>query len=529
MPETLHCLFIAADSKNKLPLVINFTKAYEVEFPSNTSVQITKNADPYVAAGLKEAGVAGIVVLYGINGAGKTAAMIDVANAFGDNPHARTAGGLIERDGKLFLRKGKALKNYVPTGGLLLSTLAEDNLQCLSLFYTSSPFDNGRLNRLRQNRLAFDVSPRYGERNAFDGLSLLEIRSALKMPFVDQGEISMRLRIGTVSNSLVAVTNSLGISGGPDTPIVRSAINAAARQLPQHEHMQLRRWLSLFVAVHAREERAFPASFVKLMWRFPDTAAPLEDLYALWKAVILGCRRCMDMHEMLQVMELLQLLSEPGLAKPLSQKYSPDALDKLIKQELHGHREGMRQCIDLGLLEFSMSKLSAGQMAYATLFSSLYGGLQRAGRVGGNHPVLILLDEGEMFLHPQWQREYIAKLLEFAKEVPRLSGRLYFVLATHSLIVAADAPPDSLVDVATGKRENGFGLGPRSTLTDIYKVSVFHGEYSESEFDRIDDFLKKPTAHAYDAVKDIARALADRHSGDYLECQIDEAMQRSGE
>lgn len=529
MKERVHCIFIAAESKNALPLAINFTNIYSVEFPSPLNLVITKNPDPSVTVGVTDAGIAGLAVLYGVNGAGKTAAMIDVANAFGDDPHGRTAGGLIERDGKLYLRMGKALKGYTVKGEVAISPASEDDFRCLSLFYTSSPFDTGRLTRLRKNRLAHDVSPIYGVRNAFDGLALLEIRSALRMPFVDHGEISVRLRVASVSNSLIAVMNKHGTGGNPNSAIIRGAVGTAARKLSPREQMQLRCWLSLFVAVHEREGIAFPVKFIKLLDCFPSSMEPSEDLFALWKVAIQACHGCMGMNEMTQVMQLLQGLSEPRLAKVISKKYTPEQLDALIKQELQGYREGMRPCVDLRLLEFSMSKLSSGQMAYAMIFSSLYGGLQRASRKDGNHPVLILLDEGEMFLHPQWQREYIAKLLEFAKEIPHLKGRLYFLLATHSLIVAADAPPYSLINVATGKQENGFGLGPRSTLTDIYKVNVFHGEYSESEFKRIDDFICKPTTKAYDLVNEIAGALADPHARDFLKAQIEEALGRSTE
>lgn len=529
MTDIVHCLFVAVDSANKLPLVINFSKAYEVSFPSTSVVSITRNLDPYTAMGLKDAGVAGIAVLYGVNGAGKTGAMIDVANAFGDNPRARTAGGLIERDGILYLRKGKALQGFEVTGEPGISIAPEDDLHCLSLFYTSSPFDTGRLGRLRNNGLARDVSPVYGERNAFDGLSLLEIRSALNMPFVERGEISVRLRVATVSNSLTALTNRLGRSGHPHTPIVRGAVSTAARNLSLHEQMQFRCWLSLFVAVLERDDRPIPEKFVKLLDAFPNSMRPLQDLFALWKVIIQTCHKYMGMQVMIEVMKLLQHLSKPKVGKLIGKKYTPAQLDAVIKQDFERYRESMRQCIELGLLEFTMSKLSSGEMAYAMIFSSLYGGLRRVSRTGSDHPVLILLDEGEMFLHPQWQREYIARLLDFAKEIPELKGRLYFVLATHSLIVAADAPPQSLINVATGKQENGFGLGPRSTLTDIYKVKVFHGEYSESEFKRIHDFIREPRLKTYRQVRDIAASVADRHSKEFLVAEIDEALERSGE
>ncbi|MQA36790.1 ATP-binding protein [Rugamonas aquatica] len=536
MTEVIHCLFIdqteqkgRRNQKDQSVLVVNLTNTYAVTFPTPQTLKIALNSDRYVTAGVQVAGVAGMAVLYGENGAGKTSAMIDIANVFGNNPQEKTAGGLYERDGKLFLRPGKALQGRTVEGIPAEVKKSDELLRCPSVFYTTSPFDGGRRERFGENSLAHDVSPVFGERNTFDGLSLLKICDQLDMPFLDHASIRVRHAVKPVSNAMIAISNMNGGTHSPHVPVVRRAVMAAASELPKGEEIQLRCWLSLFVAVHQRKQLPFPQEFVQKLDLFPESADPGADLYELWKSVINATASNMNETEMTQVMELLQLMLQPKFSKSLSQRYNPAALEQMIAQQLFGYKEGLRLCADLGLLEFSISGLSSGETAYAMIFSSLYGGLEQVSQMDGEHPVFLLLDEGEMFLHPSWQRLYIAKLLDFIQGAKKLKGRLYLLLATHSLIVAADAPPYSLVNVSTGEQVNGFGLGPRSTLADVYEVAVFQGQSSEAEFKRIEAFIHHPRREDYPQIMELTAALADVNVSKFLEQQVVEALERCRE
>ncbi|MQA18168.1 AAA family ATPase [Rugamonas rivuli] len=524
MTEVVHCLFIAREGKP--PLVVNLTKTYTVTVSAPKTLTVARNTKRYVTKGMTTAGVAGMAVLYGENGAGKTSAMIDMATVFGDNRKFKTAGGLYEKNGKLFVRPGKALQRYAIVGKEGDIQKSDDQLRCLSVFYTTSPFDADRRRRLGNNHWVRDVSPAYGERNTFDGLSLLKVRDQLQMPFLDHASIRIRLLVRSVSNSMIAISNQMGNTRNPHVPLVRRKVMEAAADLPEHEQMQLRCWLSLFVVAHERKSRAFPAKFVRQLDLFPKSADSRGDLYELWKTVIRATFRCMKKDDVVQVMELLQLLSQPEFSKRLAERYTPAELQAMIALRLPGRNESLRQCTELGVLEFSLSGLSSGETAHAIIFASLYGGLERMSREGGQHPVFLLLDEGEMFLHPSWQRVYIDKLLEFVRHMRKLKGRLYLLLATHSLIVAADAPPYSLVNVSSGEQVNGFGLGPRSTLADVYKVAVFQGKSSETEFKRIEAFINAPRRQDYEPIRKLTEALADVHVRKFLEQQVAEALER---
>ena len=527
MSEVVHCLFIAREGKPAL--IINLTNTYVVRFSTPKTLTVTHNAKRYVTEGVESSGVAGMVVLYGENGEGKTNAMIDIATVFGNNKKYKTAGGLYEKDGELFVRPGKALQGCDVEGEELVIKESDDLLRCLSVFYTTSPFDANRRRKLGGQPWIRDVSPPYGERNTFDGLSLLKIRDQLQMPFLDHASIRIRLLVRSVSNALIDISGLMGNTRNPQVPVVRRAVMAAADALPEQEQLQLRCWLSLFVAVYKRGQQALPSHFVSQLDQFPMSRDPRAALDELRKTVISAISGRTQQSDVAQVMELLLLLSQPEFSKRLAGRYNPAELQEMIAQQLPGRNEALRQCTDLGLLEFSMSQLSSGETAHAIIFSSLYGGLERMSRIGGRRPVFLLLDEGEMFLHPRWQRAYIAKLLDFVRHMPKLRGRLYLLLATHSLIVAADAPPHSLINVKSGEQVNGFGLGPRSTLAEVYEVAVFQGESSETEFKRIEAFIRDPRREAYEPIMKLTAALADANVSNFLKQQIAEAMERCRE
>lgn len=88
--------------------------------------------------------------------------------------------------------------------------------------------------------------------------------------------------------------------------------------------------------------------------------------------------------------------------------------------------------------------VSSGQKAYLNLFSSIWNGVR-------NHPyegnvrtaTLICIDEGDLYLHPQWQLEFIDRLIN---SLPELSGStIQVIITTHSPILISDLPHQCIV------------------------------------------------------------------------------------
>ena len=58
--------------------------------------------------------------------------------------------------------------------------------------------------------------------------------------------------------------------------------------------------------------------------------------------------------------------------------------------------------------------------------------------------LLILIDEGDLYFHPQWQKEYVSRLLQFIPFIFPYKN-LQFILTTHSPFITSDLPKQNLI------------------------------------------------------------------------------------
>lgn len=128
--------------------------------------------------------------------------------------------------------------------------------------------------------------------------------------------------------------------------------------------------------------------------------------------------------------------------------------------------------------------LSSGELAILNIFSRLYDAIVVKPKTFANlySPTLLLLDETELGLHPEWQRQYISVLLHFLQSLTKkgktekqgqgeVSGLSFqIVLASHSPILLSDIPRAcSNYLGANEKIEETFA----SNIFDLYRDSFF--------------------------------------------------------
>ncbi|QHG23877.1 AAA family ATPase [Pseudomonas sp. DTU12.1] len=144
--------------------------------------------------------------------------------------------------------------------------------------------------------------------------------------------------------------------------------------------------------------------------------------------------------------------------------------------------------------------LSSGQKAYLNLFSSIWTGVDRL-RKDRKHAALICIDEGDLYLHPEWQLEFVERLI---KCLPELSeGTVQIVFTTHSPILISDLPHQCVVVLKQEQEGNGkisaLGVVRHKTfaanLYDIYQYSFglnhkrsgnLSSEYMKEVFELLD-------------------------------------------
>jgi len=118
--------------------------------------------------------------------------------------------------------------------------------------------------------------------------------------------------------------------------------------------------------------------------------------------------------------------------------------------------------------------VSSGQRAYLNLFSSIWNGMR-------HHPLqdrkrqgtLICIDEGDLYLHPQWQIEFIDRLI---KSLPELSGgKIQIVITTHSPILISDLPRQCIILLNQHRDCSAISAGdyleiPKTFAANLYDI-----------------------------------------------------------
>ncbi|MCR9984757.1 ATP-binding protein [Vibrio alginolyticus] len=133
---------------------------------------------------------------------------------------------------------------------------------------------------------------------------------------------------------------------------------------------------------------------------------------------------------------------------------------------------------------------STGEFAKLNLFAELFYYINDEKR-SGSESHLIVMDEVDLYLHPDWQREFLADTLNFLKaEYPQ--GSVQLILTSHSPIIIGDFLPEDIVSLYREPRRSpqvgesfGFGTQILELYMDGMHLSSTFGSHSKSHIDRI--------------------------------------------
>jgi predicted ATPase len=141
------------------------------------------------------------------------------------------------------------------------------------------------------------------------------------------------------------------------------------------------------------------------------------------------------------------------------------------------------------------SSISSGEYAMLAIFARLNNiDLEK-------NSLLILVDEGELALHPQWQKEFIFYFTEFIKS--RFKGKqVQVIITSHSPFLLSDLPPHcvvllekagsetKVVDSLISKKET-FGANIHELFTDSFflKDSLM-GEFARRRINQLINDIK---------------------------------------
>ncbi|WP_318472130.1 AAA family ATPase [Photobacterium leiognathi] len=143
----------------------------------------------------------------------------------------------------------------------------------------------------------------------------------------------------------------------------------------------------------------------------------------------------------------------------------------------------------LSNFKYGWNGFSTGEFAKLNIFSELYNYIhdQKNNDIK-NH--LIIMDEVDLYLHPDWQRTFFSELIEFVKvEFPE--DTVQIILSTHSPIIISDFLPEDIVSLerSNGKTILVESFGFASNITDLYiegmHLSSTFGEHSKKAINQL--------------------------------------------
>ncbi|HEM5997454.1 TPA: AAA family ATPase [Streptococcus suis] len=156
----------------------------------------------------------------------------------------------------------------------------------------------------------------------------------------------------------------------------------------------------------------------------------------------------------------------------------------------------------LGIIRFSWKGMSSGEYALFNLFGRLYSIIEK---VGEDEGVLLLLDEVDLGLHPEWQRRWISVALPITQEI--FKGKyIQIIMTTHSPIMLSDIYAENVIMLRKDTNDNRIivenqGMEKNQVTTfgqnihDLYRDSFFlkstRGEYAKTVIDTAVEILNR--------------------------------------
>ncbi|WP_016798513.1 AAA family ATPase [Vibrio cyclitrophicus] len=104
----------------------------------------------------------------------------------------------------------------------------------------------------------------------------------------------------------------------------------------------------------------------------------------------------------------------------------------------------------------------------------------------------VFIDEGEVYLHPEWQRNYINLLTRFYETILPKDARVKVIITSHSPMVLSDLPRESTnffgVDKADDK--SFFGANLYELYSDGFTVEKTMGEFAFNKIKQLTSDIK---------------------------------------
>lgn len=168
-------------------------------------------------------------------------------------------------------------------------------------------------------------------------------------------------------------------------------------------------------------------------------------------------------------------------------------------------------------------RLSTGQQNLMNFYSRLFYAKQQIDIKDNNRfkstseQIILLVDEGEVNFHPEWQRKFLNNTLKMIKRI-FVDLKIQLILTTHSPFVLSDLPKQNVIFLTKDEkgeakkslliRSNTFGANIHTLLSNNFFMKDTLGEFASEKIKEIVNFY-------YELVDNQSENLSKQFYEDY--------------
>jgi predicted ATPase len=164
-------------------------------------------------------------------------------------------------------------------------------------------------------------------------------------------------------------------------------------------------------------------------------------------------------------------------------------------------------------LNFSWSNLSTGEETFLSFYSRLFGIKDLISNTKQTY--LLIIDEGEISMHPEWQKKYLKYLLQFINNY--FDQKFQIILTSHSPFIVSDLPKENIIFLEKIKDEVGKDTGKMRVSDGVNHQNTFganiHTLFSDAFFMQgglIGDFAKGKIEELIKNINDLKNSKMSR-------------------
>lgn len=160
--------------------------------------------------------------------------------------------------------------------------------------------------------------------------------------------------------------------------------------------------------------------------------------------------------------------------------------------------------------------LSSGQQALLNMYSSFYDVLDK---IEDKKNVLVLMDEPELYFHPEWQRKYIYFIVEFFNTYYK-DKNVQIIFTSNSPYVLSDLNNSSVIMMEKEEENKTFAGNIMNLLIDNYFMEDTIGKFAEEKIKGIVNRVKNKEVNSDDF------KIIDQIGEDVIRKNIEEMIKR---